>query len=397
MKKTAYRQDYLMEHLIKDIEDGKYIGQPFPFIREIAREKGFSLNVTLAVVRKLIEQGYLKNIPGSYKLELAEKFQKPVSSLSEVIFLNPAPFQSPAKGLWSDEIQQVCTKHEIHFRNIPYNDQHDHQLLSSLRKGNKLIFMIPHGDPTPELLSKMRSCRTNLVTLWHDFTDQGISMVENTPFLGMELLLNHLKERGNKVIHCVNTLPNNRAVKPRILLWENFLEKSNLTGQLWDFSKSGKSSYETARSMIHQFIASDKGNLPDAFICTGSSSAIGLSRGLADLGLFPGKDVSLCAFSPSYDNNLEFFYPSITSIKSPSPATMVERVIEQFITGKFTPGKMIQPESLELFEGESTEGRRQMAEDGGRRSEGRGRRSEGRGRRSEGRWNLVGVHGFSVS
>ena len=104
MKKIAYRQDYLMEHLIKDIEDGKYIGQPFPFIREIAREKGFSLNVTLAVVRKLIDQGYLKNIPGSYKLELAEKFQKPVSSLSEVIFLNPAPFQSSAKGLWSDEI-----------------------------------------------------------------------------------------------------------------------------------------------------------------------------------------------------------------------------------------------------------------------------------------------------
>jgi len=353
MKKSAYRQDYLLEHLCRDIEDGKYTGQPFPFIRELAREKGFSLNVTRAVVKKLIDDGYLKNIPGSYKLEVAEKYQKPRKALSEAVFLTS--FESQSENLWSNEIQKVCEKHDIPYRHTHYKDQHDHQLLSALRKGDKLIFMVPQGETSPELLSKMRSCRMNLVTLWHDFTEQGISMLENTPFSGMELLLNHLKERGNKVIHFVNTLPLNRAVNPRILLWEDFLEKSNLTGQLWDSGKGGGSPQEKARNMIHQYISSGKGNLPDAFICNGSAVAVGISRGLADLGLCPGKDVDLCAFGPSYDNNLEFFSPSITSIKSPRPATIVERVVEQFITGKFTPGRMIQPESLELFVGESTE------------------------------------------
>ena len=352
MKKSAYRQNYLLEHLSKDIEDGKYTGQSFPFIRELAREKGFSLNVTRTVVKKLIEDRYLRNVPGSYKLEVADRYQKPSKALSEVIFLSS--FQSAPESLWANEIEQVCEEHEIHFRNIRYQDQHDHQLLSTLRKGNKLIFMIPHEAPSPELLSKMRSCRMNLVTLWHDFTDQEISMLENTPFSGMELLLDHLKERGNKVIHCVNTLPHNRAIDPRISLWENFLKKSNLTGQLWDYNKSGKSSKEMARNTIHQFISSSKGNLPDAFICTDSSSAIGVARGLADLGLRPGKDVALCAFAPSYDE-LDFYTPSITCIKSPRPAAMVKLVIEQFIIGRFTPGRMIQPESLELFVGESTE------------------------------------------
>lgn len=377
MKKKAYRQDYLLKHLINDIESGRYRSEPFPFIREIAKEKGFSRKVASAVVGKLIKRGYLRSVPGSYQLEVINKIQKPVGVLSEVLFLNPAPFHSLSKGLWGEEIQMVCDKHGIPYRNVPYNDQHDHQMLSSLRKGNKLIFMIPDGNPSPELLSKMRSCRANLVTLWHDFTEQGISMVENTPFSGMELLLNHLRERGNKVIHCVNTAPLNRAVKPRILLWENFLEKWNLTGQLWDFGKGSGSPQQIARSMVHQFISSDKRNLPDAFICSGSEAAVGIARGLADLGLRPGKDVGLCAFGPSYGSELEFYSPSITSIKSPRPSVMAEQVIEQFVTGKFTPGKMIQPESLELFVGESTEGSNQRSDDRGRRSEDRSLRSDG--------------------
>ena len=353
MKRPSHRQDYLLKHLIRDIEDGKYANQPFPYIREIAREKGFSLNVTRLVVKKLIDEGYLKNIPGSYKLEAVQKFQKPCGVLSEVICLSGA-WYDPSRDLWANEIRQACVRHNIPFMNVQYDDEHDHRLLSSLRKGSSLIFMIPPSEPSPELLSKMRSCRRNLVTLWHDFTEHGISMVENTPFMGMELLLEHLREKGNRVIHCVSALPHSRAVNPRIKIWEDFLGRHGLAGQLWDFGKTGVvSAAKMARSMIHQYITSDRANLPDAFICTSSSCGIGVARGLADLGMRPGQDVALCAFAPSYDN-LDFYSPTITSIKSPSPASIVEHVIEKFIGGKFNPGEMIQPESLELFVGEST-------------------------------------------
>lgn len=350
-KKKSIRSEYLYQYILQNIEKGEYSHHPFPSERQLARDTGTSITTVKSAIKKLIKKGYLQRPGKRCRPFLAEHVMEEWGKKKHVIVII-STFPSEASFLWISGIRKACDRRDFECEISYYNDEKDRNLAGKLHEKYDLIFLVPPTNPSPGLLSKMRSCSDNLVTLWHDFTKEGLGMVDNTPIAGMNILMQHLCKMKYKTVNCVNSEPENEPMMLRIRAWEKFLKENGMHGDLWSGSEPdiGASS-RIPMEMIRRHLEAKK-PLPDAFICTTEGAAVGIARGLYDFGLVPGKDVGLCAFCPS--GNLIYHTPSITSLQSPDISEVVEEVIHQHIDLKSPKAVRFEPSTIKIYHGEST-------------------------------------------
>ena len=95
----------------------------------------------------------------------------------------------------------------------------------------------------------------------------------------------------------------------------------------------------------------DAGKLPEAFFCNASGSAQGLYRYLYDLGLVPGKDISVFSFGDA--KIAEMMTPPLATAINVGLKDMVKSVVSEYVHHKKSSSMMFRLTQQAYYKGNS--------------------------------------------
>ncbi len=338
----------VMTVIERRIREGDYLLDSIPGERKIAEETGVSYMTARRAVLKLIDDKVLiRDTAGSLGIHPSYlKRAKP----AEVVLLYPAypsTYLTQLRGLVSD----FAEKRGLRLRPVQFVHW-DEKTLLEVAEQARGTFVIPHGPGMPTRL--VEAFRANkVVILDGDFSAKGLPSIRLFSDSCVEEVLEHLYRLGHRRIDCINTQNRNPEIERRIDIWQRWLAKRRIQGQLWDkpaaeFTDPTIVSYNfTARLIDEHKITSTAMN------CTTCPAAIGMMRACWERDIRVGKDLSIS--SVNIEPPAEFFCPSITGLKLPDLAKVLEKCVDWMLNSRSYQGSyLLEPSEPALFEGEST-------------------------------------------
>lgn len=338
----------VMSVIERRIREGDYLLNDIPGERKIAEETGVSYMTARRAVGKLLDQKVLIRHP-SGGLDIHPSYVKRAKP-AEVVLLYPAypsTYLTQLRGLLSDFAEK------LNFRLRPAQFVHwDEKTVVEAAEQARGTFVIPHGPSIPARL--IETFRTNnVVILDGDFSAEGLPSIRLFSDACVEEVMEHLYRLGHRRIDCVNTQNRNPEIERRIEIWERWIAKRGVQGQLWDkpaaeFTDPTIVSYNLMSRLV------DEGKIKStAVIGTTCPAAIGMMRACWERDIRIGKDLSICAVN--IEPPAEFFCPSITGLKLPDLSDVLEKCVDWMFSSKNYRGShLLEPNEPALFEGEST-------------------------------------------
>jgi len=159
-----------------------------------------------------------------------------------------------------------------------------------------LFFFIDPQYLSPLVLEKMEQNRDRLISLAFDYTKYGISMLdEATPAKSSRLLVDHILSLNHKRLDILAITHDNEIFTRRAKCLEILSEDAGLKHRFYssvvpEFSQEYEAAADTARKLYKD------GDPPDAICALTVPSAIGIQRGLKDIGITTGEDCTLVSF-----------------------------------------------------------------------------------------------------
>ncbi len=338
----------VMSVIERRIREGDYLLNDIPGERKIAEETGVSYMTARRAVGKLLDQKVLIRHP-SGGLDIHPSYVKQAKP-AEVVLLYPAypsTYLTQLRGLVSDFAE------ERNFRLRPAQFIHwDEKTVVEAASQARGTFIIPHGPSLPaRLIEAFRA--NNVVILDGDYSAAELPSIRLFSDACVEEVMEHLYRLGHRRIDCVNTQNRNPEIERRIEIWERWIAKRRIQGQLWDkpaaeFTDPTVVSY----NLMSRLIDEQKIN-STAVIGTTCPAAVGMMRACWERDIRVGKDLSICAVN--IEPPAEFFCPSITGLKLPDLSDVLKKCVDWMFSSKsFQGSHLLEPNKPALFEGEST-------------------------------------------
>lgn len=318
-----------------------------PSERQLASSLGVSRVTVRQAMRMLVDDGVLVRRDNGRLVAASPDVA--ASRTRTIGFLAPAGFSLDGE-MWRQGVQAALEGYSLTFRSISYAHWGDPSLSDALRACDGL-FLLRSIEPIPELvLSLMRQSTCRVVVLDQDETAAGLPSVVLFPPAEEVRLLDHLRALGHRRIDCINTQSSDAVIQDRIGTWQEYLHRHGLDGQLR--SQPIFSPIEGAYRLIREILRQGR-PLGTALFCTTGPAAIGTMRALHEARLDIGRDVSVCAVN---DEGLgRYLLKSLTALESPPRALYLRQAVEWIFGQADWDGPLlVQPPSVNLFEGEST-------------------------------------------
>jgi DNA-binding LacI/PurR family transcriptional regulator len=345
---THAKYTEVMSVIERRIREGDYLLNSIPGERKIAEETGVSYMTARRAVLALLDQKVLIRGP-SGALDVHPGYTKR-AKLAEVVLLYPAypsSYLTQLRGLVSD----FAERQGIGLRPVQFVHWDDSTVVEAVEQA-KGTLIIPFGPQIPSrLLDTFRE--NKVVILDGDFTDEEIPSIRLFSDGCIVRVLEHLYRLGHRHIDCINTQNRNPEIDRRISLWEQWLEKRGLDGQLWDdpapvFTDPTIVAYRLMGRLIEKQKTS-----ASALVATTCPAAIGAMRACWERDVRVGKDLSICCVN--IEPPAEFFCPSVTGLNTPDLSDVLEQAFEWFFGRNSWRGpQLMEPKESSLFEGEST-------------------------------------------
>jgi LacI family transcriptional regulator len=238
-------------------------------------------------------------------------------------------------------------------RPISYVQASDPVIFEALDANFDGIFIIVPLNASQLLLDRLARHRERVVSLLQNFSYLGIPSFLPAPAPFITMLLDHLVSLGHRRIDCFSTMPHDSVVDDRIRHWRMGMEQRGLVGELHDyptaaFECSTTAAYQQFGRMI------DSGLKATAFVCVTAEWGRGVIRACHERGVRVGQDISVCGFSE--DRVARLAVPSITTVAETDAEPFLKMGLEWITTGgaDWRRPLLLQPDSLQLFLGEST-------------------------------------------
>ncbi|MBF0197561.1 MAG: GntR family transcriptional regulator [Planctomycetes bacterium] len=347
-------RDFSLSNMVTEsirhrILNGDYLKTGFPSLRQLTRELGSSLTTVRTAVQILKEEGLLVQADNMNKVILNPELASSDSQLYRVLFLTSIEGSLP-NYVWGKAIMEACREMNLPVSLRSYQGPRDTEILASLQDIHNLIFFVPPSGLSQGHLSLMRSHSNKIVTLFHDYRSEGLSCVEEFILKDMDLLLDHLKGRMIKNVLAVSHLKNNSIMDLRLEYWFEGMAKRGMKGdvihlkQLSDMRQAGM-------NYVRNTYGKKKEQLPQSMFCFDHEAAIGIHRGLFELGYTPQRDVFICALADAME--LCHLTPNICSLHHPPLKKLIKEVLKDRMgdQGKLAP-KMYTPKH-KVWAGES--------------------------------------------
>ncbi len=336
-----------MSVIKRRISEGDYLLDDIPGERKIAEEIGVSYMTARRAILQLLEQDVLIRQP-SGALDVHPAFAKRMK-LAEVVLLYPSypsNYLTQLRGIVADYAQGIGTS----LRPIQFIHWDERIVLEAVEQA-KGVIVVPSGHPFPKRLAE--PFRSNkVVILDGDFTQYGVPSIRLFRDKCIESVLEHIYSLGHRNIDFINTHDRNAEIDRRIRLWQNWMRKRDLEGELWNDPAPVYTDPTVNAHKLMTRMIKEKEFKSSAFITATCPAAIGSIRACWENGLRPGKDISIATVN--LEPPAEFFYPSITGLSTPDLSDVLKQCFDWFFNEEDWEGnRLLEPEESVLFAGES--------------------------------------------
>ena len=338
----------VMSVIKRRIREGDYLLDNIPGERKIAEETGVSYMTARRAVQELLDEEVLIRHP-SGSLDVHPGFTKR-NKPAEVVLLCPAypsSYLTQLRGFVSD----FASKRSIGLRPAQFVHWNEKTVVEAVEQA-KGTFIIPYGPEIPARLIEPFQAN-KVVILDGDFTRDGLPSIRLFSDRCVERVLDHLYTLGHRHVDCINTQNRNPEIDRRIDIWESWLRRRGVKGDLWDdpapvFTDPTIVAYRQMSRLIDE-----QQSKATAFIGTTCPAAIGAIRACWERDIRVGKDLSVCTVN--IEPPAEFFCPSITGLNTPDLSEVLGQCFDWFGSRLSWRGpELLEPKESILFEGEST-------------------------------------------
>jgi DNA-binding LacI/PurR family transcriptional regulator len=329
------------------IRQGDYLLSKFPGERKIADETGVSYMTARKAVLELIEEKVLVRGPTG-ALDIHPAYAKRAKP-AQVVFLYPAyasTYLTQLRSLVSD----FAHKQDVALRPVQFVHWDETTVLEAVEQARAAL-VIPFGPEVPtRLLEPFRE--NKVVILDGDFTRDGLPSIRLFRRECIEQVFEHLYRLGHRRIDCLNTQNRNEEIDRRIDVWQSWMRRRGVSGQLWD---DPAPLFTDPTIIAHQAmsrILDQKLTTATAVVATTCPAAIGAIRACWERQINVGHELSIAAIN--IEPPAEFFCPSITGLNTPHLSEVLEQCFEWFFgRGAWAGPQLMEPKSTTLFVGES--------------------------------------------
>src|SRR5262245_41056036 len=263
----------VMSVIKRRIREGDYLLDSIPGERKIAEETGVSYMTARRAVQELLEEGVLIRNP-SGSLDVHPSFTRRTKP-AEVVLLCPA-YPSGYLTQLRAVVSDFATKRSIGLRPAQFVHWDEKTVLEAVEQA-KGTFVIPYGPEIPaRLLDPFR--QNKVVILDGDFTGDGLPSIRLFSDRCIERVLDHLYKLGHRHIDCINTQNRNPEIDRRIDIWERWLRRRNVKGELWDDPAPVFTDPTIVAYGLMSRLLDDGQSKATAFIATTCPAAIGSIR-----------------------------------------------------------------------------------------------------------------------
>lgn len=337
-----------MSVIKRRIREGDYLLDSIPGERKIAEETGVSYMTARRAVQQLLDEEVLIRQPTG-SLDVHPRFSKR-NKPAEVVLLCPAYPSSYLTQLRSF-VSDFATQRGIGLRPTQFVHWDEKTVVEAVEQA-KGTFIIPYGPGIPaRLLEPFHE--NKVVILDGDFARDGLPSIRLFSDRCIEAVMEHLYRLGHRHVDCINTQNRNPEIDRRIEIWERWIRRRGIQGELRDdpapvFTDPTIVSYRLMARLVDE-----KKSKATAFIGTTCPAAIGAIRACWERDLRVGKDISICTVN--IEPPAEFFCPSITGLNTPDLSEVLGKCFDWFASRLAWRGpQLLEPKESSLFEGEST-------------------------------------------
>jgi DNA-binding LacI/PurR family transcriptional regulator len=345
---TQAKYTEVMSVIERRIREGDYLLNSIPGERKIAEETGVSYMTARRAVTALLDQKVLIRGP-SGALDVHPGYTKK-AKLAEVVLLYPAYSSSYLTQL-RELVSDFAERRGIGLRPAQFVHWDESTIVEAVEQARGTL-IVPYGPEIPKRVVEVFR-ENKVVILDGDFADQDLPSIRLFSDGCIERVLDHLYRLGHRKIDCINTQNRNPEIDRRISIWERWLKRRGLEGQLWDdpapfFTDPTILAYRLMGKLVE-----NKKPTATAIIATTCPAAIGAIRACWERDVKVGKDLSICTVN--IEPPAEFYCPSITGLNTPDLLDVFERSVEWFFDDNDWDGPyLMEPTESSLFEGEST-------------------------------------------
>lgn len=333
------------------IQRGDYQTRPFPSPVKLASELEVDRRTVSKAMMELEGDGLLSKT-ATGRITLVSNQNDKALHLAMVA---PA-YSTPTLTNRFVMLEQLATRRGWNVKLVGYTHDYDSVIYEAI-DGFDGLFMAPlHDDFPSTVIAKLQASDTKVVALMEDLTKHGIPSLRFENPSGIYQMLDHLYDIGHRSVACLNTQPGGRTIDDRINHWQLWKAIKKVSGPLINEPvEHFQNPMFQARIITNECI--EKGLLDvDAIFCTTGHTAIGVMRGLADKGLFPGRDIAVCA-SDGHGDIAQCLIPSLTCPYENPEEAYWEMCLDWFASDEPQwPGPLlVMPMDYNLFIGESTQ------------------------------------------
>jgi len=291
MQGSDKKYQQVAEIIKNRISEGSYSNGSLPGLRVLANELGVSYLTVRQGLHTLCDMDVLR-VKGNRNFEIVDPKNPKKQRLISLLMPIGSSDNSFVRAIKTVADEQEAKLHRFSF--CHYDDEVIVQAIDS--ESDLLFFFIDPQYLSPLVLEKMEQNRDRLVSLAFDYTGHGISMLdEATPAKSSRLLVDHVLSLGHERLDILAVTHDNEIFTRRAKCLEILAEDAGLkhrfhTCVVPEFSQEYEAAADTARKL---YKAGDK---PDAICALTVPSAIGIQRGLKDIGITTGQDCTLVSF-----------------------------------------------------------------------------------------------------
>jgi len=306
--------------LERRIVHGVYMGRELPSERELAEDMQVSRMTARKGLQQLVDQGRLERQENGRIVVARSR-----SQLIQIVLLVPSVASTEIER-FRLALERVARARNAILITRLYLHWEDPVITESLAAGGG-VFLVASCEPLPpRLVQRFRQDCLRMVSWGFDLSPHGIPSVDLLPPHALHRLLDHLAGLGHRSIDCFNVQTVDPIIDARIQQWKLWLSAHRLQGRLLNFPIVA---YDTPLSHafeeMTQILA--RGEFQSsALFCTTAPAAIGAMRAMKNVGIDPGRDKSIVAFTDEHIGR--YVIPAVASLRSPSVEPYLEMCLD---------------------------------------------------------------------
>ena len=324
---AGYRE--IAELLQQHYRSGEYPERKYPSLRKIADDMGCSYMTAVRAMRFLQEKESVQS-PHSFPL---------VAMITSMWRFNA----------WCGAIRESVMELGGQLRFVTYSSFIDPVITETLNEKFDLVILDCPVEPESPLFNVVRKHKDHVVLLFQNLTKYGIRCMDGIPNETVILIMEDLARHGVRHIDMIERAMSGTSAS-RMDMWKTGLQRINGHGKVYcyphtSFSDESAECYEYLKETL------DAEKLPEAFFCSASGCAQGLYRYLYDLGLVPGKDISVFSFGGA--KSAEMMTPPLATAINVGLKEMVESVVSEYVHHKKSSRMMFRLTQQVYYQGNS--------------------------------------------